>query len=101
MIWYYVILALLVYPMLYAYIGYIRDVDMRNVILVISIGLLTIFMSCRADSVGADTCQYTWGFEQIADVPWSRLLTTKIYGMWGGTNWILSMVIVYITNLLV
>lgn len=84
MMWYYGILVLLIFPMFCACIGYIRDINVNNLVLPICIGLLAFFMSCRAVSVGADTCQYVYGFEQIATTPWSELFTTKIYGVWGG-----------------
>lgn len=83
MLWYYGILGLLIYPMSYAYIGYKREIDIKNCVLTISIGILTLFMSCRTESVGADTCQYVYGFKQIAAIPWSKLFTTKIYGVGG------------------
>lgn len=84
MMWYYGILVLLVFPMIFAYIGYVKNIDVKNLTLPICMGILALFMSCRSVSVGADTCQYERGFEQIAVTPWSRLFTTKIYGVGGG-----------------
>lgn len=84
MVYYYAILLLLILPMSYAYIGQVRKIDVRNLVLPICVGVLAFFMSCRAVSVGADTCQYTWGFEQIVHIPWSKLFTAKIYGAGGG-----------------
>ena len=83
MMWYYGILALLIFPMCCAYIGYKKEINVKNLILPICIGPLAFFMSCRAISVGADTRQYVRAFEQIAVTPWSRLFTAKIYA-WGG-----------------
>lgn len=83
MLWYYGILALLIFPMCYAYIGYKREVNIKNLILPLCIGTLAFFMSCRDVSVGADTCQYAYGFEQITTTPWSKLFATKIYGVGG------------------
>ena len=84
MIWYYGILVLLIFPMCYACIGYIREINVNNLVLPICIGILAFFMGCRAVSVGADTCQYVYGFEQIVTTPWTKLFTTKIYGVGGG-----------------
>lgn len=84
MLWYCGILALLIFPMCYAYIGYKREIDVKNLVLPTCIGMLALFMSCRAVSVGADTCQYVYGFEQIAATSWAKLFTTRIYGIGGG-----------------
>lgn len=77
---------LLIFPMCYACIGDIREINVNNLVLSICIGLLAFFMGCRAVSVGADTCQYVYGFEQIVATPWTELFTTKIYGVGGGMN---------------
>ena len=69
--------------MCYACIGYIRKINVNDLVLPICIGLLAFFMSCRAIGVGADTCQYAYGFEQIVTTPWTKLLTTRIYGVGG------------------
>lgn len=81
MVYYYVILILLMLPMSYACIGYYRKINVRNLVLFTSLSMLAFFMSCRAESVGADTCQYVWGFEQIVHTPWSELFSVKIYGV--------------------
>ena len=74
---------LLIFPMCYACIGYIREINVNNLVLSICIGLLVFFMGCRADSMGADTCQYVYGFEQIVATLCTELFITKIYGVGG------------------
>ena len=80
MVYYYMILILLILPMSYACIGYYRMINVRNLVLATGLGILACFMSFRAESVGADTCQYVWGFQQISHTPWSELFSVKIYG---------------------
>lgn len=77
---------LLIFPMCYACIGYIREINVNNLVLSICIGWLAFFMGCRAVSVGAATFQYVYGFEQIVATPWTELFTSKIYGVGVGMN---------------
>lgn len=84
MMYYCVILALLTMPMVFACIGYIKKVDVTKLVLPLCMIIFGFFMSFRAKTVGADTCQYVWGFEQISDTPWNKLYSVKIYGIGGG-----------------
>ena len=84
MSWYLMILATLILPMSIAYIGYIKRINVDKLVILLSIGVLAFFMSCRAVSVGADTRQYVWGFKQIINTSYNELFTTKIFGLGGG-----------------
>ena len=77
---------MLIFPMSCAAIGYLKGIDVKNVVLPMSMAVLAFFMSFRAISVGADTREYVWGFQQIASTPWHNLFINKIYGVGGDMN---------------
>ena len=52
-------------------------------ILLAACALLLVFMAFRAESVGADTRQYTTAFEQIRNMSLGECLTKTVYGAGG------------------
>ena len=83
MFWYNVILILLAFPLSLAFVGYVRKINMRVLVLPLSLLILFFFMSCRAESVGADTAQYIYGFKQICNTSLRDLTGTTIFGLGG------------------
>lgn len=83
MFWYIVLLIMMAFPLSLAYVGYVRKINMRVLVLPLSLMILFFFMSCRAENVGADTAQYVYGFRQICNTSLNNLARMEVYGLGG------------------
>lgn len=78
--WYLMIMVLLCIPLIIASAGKRKAF---SIVLPASLAILLFFMAFRAKSVGADTYQYIYGFNQVCKTPLKDILSAPIYGFGG------------------
>lgn len=61
-----------------------REWNTSPVLLNLSCFVLWFFMALRDVSVGSDTKQYCYGFEQISKAKWFEIFSAPVYGVGGG-----------------
>lgn len=83
MFWYVMILLLLLYPAAITIMGEKQRINYDSITIFISSCIIVFFMAFRAVSIGADTKQYCYGFNQIKQLSFMELFITPIYGLGG------------------
>lgn len=81
--WYVIIVLCMLYPISVSVIGYRQKRNFNDLTLLISSCVVFFFMAFRAQSVGADTKQYCFAFEQIRKLRFFDIFTTPIFGVGG------------------
>ena len=77
--WYLIVCILMFYPFALVYVGKKHGVNTQKLALQIAWFVLCIFMSLRSLNVGVDTKYYGYIFEQLKNVPFSKVATTVTY----------------------
>ena len=86
MFWYLILCILISYPLLIVYAGVRWRKSAQTVALQLSCFVLWFFMAMRAPSVGVDTKYYCYIFEQLGQVPFSKVFRAVTYASPNG-NW--------------
>ena len=79
MFWYLVICTLMFYPCMVLYLGKRQKVNTQILALQIACSMLCFFMAFRSQQVGKDTGYYCYVFEQLKDVPFSKIPSVITY----------------------
>lgn len=86
MLWYIIICILLLYPLLLISLGHRIGKSTNKIALIYGCLTLWFFMAMRSVTVGVDTKNYAYVFQQFARIPFSEVFTAITYGTQKG-NW--------------
>ena len=87
MLWYVIICILLLYPLLLVFLGHYIGRNAIKIALFFGCFTLWFFMAMRSVTVGVDTQNYAYVFQQFENIPFSRVFTAVTYGS-AKENWV-------------